>query len=297
MQFHPSNALPISWNEVTPRLPVNLPGQGFKDFSFADVSHLFGPIIPGELEFEGRVFGQLHRKREWLGWFAVMVYLLGIYWGQRWMANRQPFKLKHSLAGWNLLLALFSLVGTIRLLPYFVYVAWTNGFTYFICRASTVSYAHGPVGLWVMLFIWSKFAELLDTVFLVLRKKPVNLLHWFHHATVLLYCWYAGMFETPTGIFFALMNFAVHTVMYGYYFLAAIGTPPKWGRMVTVMQISQMVAGIVINSAHFWLGRTVPHCNCQTNVMIAATLMYGAYLALFLDFFIKRYLNSKAKAD
>ena len=42
----------------------------------------------------------------------------------------------------------------------------------------------GPVGLWVGLFIFSKIPELLDTVFLVLQKKRVIFLHWFHHVTV-----------------------------------------------------------------------------------------------------------------
>jgi hypothetical protein len=34
-----------------------------------------------------------------------------------------------------------------------------------------------------------RFAELIDTAFLVLRKRTVNLLHWYHHASVLYYCW------------------------------------------------------------------------------------------------------------
>ena len=45
--------------------------------------------------------------------------------------------------------------------------------------------------MWVSFFIFSKIPELVDTVFLVLQKKPVIFLHWFHHVTVLLYCWHA----------------------------------------------------------------------------------------------------------
>jgi elongation of very long chain fatty acids protein 6 len=30
-----------------------------------------------------------------------------------------------------------------------------------------------------------------DTLFIVLRKKPLIFLHWYHHITVLLFCWHA----------------------------------------------------------------------------------------------------------
>jgi hypothetical protein len=49
-----------------------------------------------------------------------------------------------------------------------------------------MAYAHmyvcicvGTTGLWVFVFTASKVPELLDTMFLVLRKKPVILLHWY----------------------------------------------------------------------------------------------------------------------
>ena len=43
----------------------------------------------------------------------------------------------------------------------------------------------------------------------------VIFLHWFHHVTVLLYCWHAYT-ATPaaTGLWFAAMNYTVHSVMY-----------------------------------------------------------------------------------
>ena len=40
--------------------------------------------------------------------------------------------------------------------------------------------------LGVDLVISSQIPELLDTVFLVLQKKRVIFLHWFHHVTVMM---------------------------------------------------------------------------------------------------------------
>ena len=38
-----------------------------------------------------------------------------------------------------------------------------------------------------------------STLWLLLRKSPVILLHWYHHVTVLLYCWHAYSVRIGTG--------------------------------------------------------------------------------------------------
>merc|ERR1712139_66501 len=87
-----------------------------------------------------------------------------------------------------------------------------------------------------------------DTFFIVVRKKPLVFLHWYHHITVLLFCWHSYVTESPSGIYFTAMNYAVHFIMYGYYFLMAARCLPKWfpAGIITTAQISQMVVGVVL---------------------------------------------------
>eukprot|EP00913_Durusdinium_trenchii_P032906 g30805.t1 len=72
---------------------------------------------------------------------------------------------------WNLFLAIFSFVGAVRTVPQLLGALWEYGFAYTVCRRAIFYYGHGPAGFWVCLFIFSKYLELIDTVFLVMRKR------------------------------------------------------------------------------------------------------------------------------
>ena len=130
---------------------------------------------------------------------------------------------KRVLAAWNLLLAAFSLVGFLRTMPHLVYYALSHedgpaaGFKASVCRSAETSFGQGASGLWTMLFIFSKVPELVDTAFMVLAKKEVIVLHWYHHFTVLLYCWHSYMTRSSAGLYFIAMNYGVHALMYFYF--------------------------------------------------------------------------------
>lgn len=247
-----------------------------------------------EQNFKGTELCSSCRNRWWISYFASTLYLVGLWKGSSMMKDREPYGLKTALALWNLFLAVFSFIGAVRTAPHLLYMLKDYGFEYTVCRAALVSYGNGAVGFWVALFIFSKYFELIDTIFLVVRKRKVGFLHWYHHCSVLLYCWHSYVWEMPTGIYFVVMNYTVHAIMYFYYFLAAVcAKPPKWALMVTIMQLSQMAIGIAITLRHTYIlvYETVPHCDGHIPNLTAALGMYASYFILFAQFLSRRYLR------
>jgi len=259
-------------------------------------------LYPSRAErgFMGDSFTAQCRGWWWVSYVVSSAYLLGLWAGTASMKDRKPYDLRAPLVLWNLLLAIFSLVGALRTAPHLLLLLWDFGFEYTVCRAAVPSYGNGPSGLWVLLFIYSKYFELVDTLFLVLRKRKVGFLHWYHHCSVLLYCWHAYMWETPTGIYFTAMNYSVHAIMYFYYFLAATcSRPPKWGLLVTILQLVQMAVGIAITLSHLriLLTGTVQHCDGHIPNLTAALGMYASYFVLFAQFLFNRYCLKRGRED
>ena len=52
---------------------------------------------------------------------VVILYLLLCYIGTNYMKGREPFNILNQLAIWNLILAIFSIYGTIRVVPHFLF--------------------------------------------------------------------------------------------------------------------------------------------------------------------------------
>jgi len=233
---------------------------------------------------------------------AIVIYLLGAYFGRQYMQSREPWQWRNQLAFWNFGLSLFSWIGALRTIPPLVYNLQTMSFRDNMCLGPARTFGVGSTGIWVQLFCLSKFPELLDTFFIVIHKKPLIFLHWYHHVTVLLYCWHSYVTATPSGIFFVAMNYSVHAIMYGYYFLMAVKLKPKWlkANFITMAQISQMIVGVSVTLATFYYyvteqSNSESNCEITMENNIGAFLMYGSYLFLFCQFYFGRFMVDGGK--
>ncbi|KAL7080483.1 hypothetical protein ACQ4LE_000838 [Meloidogyne hapla] len=223
--------------------------------------------------------------------YIVMAYIAGVYSLKKWMEDKKPFDLRLPLFFWNLALSIFSTCGAWRFGHEFFYVLLNRGFQDSICLSFSPA---EPVAFWAMCFALSKIAEFGDTVFLLLRKRPLIFLHWFHHAVVLIYSWHSATELTAAGRWFIQLNYMVHSVMYAYYAAACIGLrAPKWISMsVTAMQTTQMLIGVLISLYVAFLKWTQDiNFVCQQSVqnMCICFTIYSAFAVLFTRFFVNAY--------
>ena len=212
---------------------------------------------------------------------AGAAYLALVLAGPAAMRGRAALSLRTPLLVWNAALCAFSALGASAMLARAAAVAAApGGVRASLCGA--LVYDGTAAGFWLTLFMLSKLPELLDTVFLVLRKREVSFLHAFHHLSVMLYCWFAFARQSHLGFYFTTLNYVVHAIMYLYYAMASAGAPPPWGSYVTLLQIGQMVASCALCAYSLAVG-----CEDAWSLR-AGVALYAAYLALFVRFFAAR---------
>lgn len=116
------------------------------------------------------------RDNWWLSCVYSLAYIILVHAGEWYMKSRERFHLYRSLVAWNIVLAIFSIVGAFRFLPSIATVLYNKGFEHSVC---VQEYSYGVAACWTWLFVLSKFVELIDTAFIVLRKQKLIFLHWY----------------------------------------------------------------------------------------------------------------------
>jgi len=198
---------------------------------------------------------------------------------------------------WNAFLSVFSWCGVFACVPWLLDALMNKGL-YFTTCAPGEWFLEGRCGFFVALFIYSKLAELFDTFLLVIAKKPVIALQWWHHSTVLLYCWHSYSTRIATGLWFAAMNYSVHSIMYGYFALTATRfrkyvTP--FAMFITLGQLLQMVVGMFVTVKAVLYESAGMQCNVNKTNSILGLGMYFSYFVLFLILFIDNYCGRRKK--
>jgi len=171
------------------------------------------------------------------------------------------------------------------------------GFASTVCASPVAGgWGVGATGLWVMLFVYSKFAELGDTMFMIASNKEVPFIHWFHHAATLYFSWHSYRHESGYALYFITMNYSVHAVMYAYFAARSLNLVPASfpASAITVVQIAQMFVGVAVQLVAGGLYARGSCDSVRRGSLVLGTLMYGTYFYLFAEFLVRRLTARRA---
>jgi len=134
------------------------------------------------------------------------------------------------------------------------------------------------------LFYYSKYVEYLDTAWLVLKGKEVSFLQTFHHFGAPWDVYLGIQFQNEGLWIFVFLNAFIHTVMYAYYAITAAGVPYPAKPLITLMQITQFLAGFTVVYPY----KDIPCFRADQGMMLSWVFNYayvGGVLVLFMHFF------------
>ncbi|XP_066253046.1 very long chain fatty acid elongase AAEL008004-like [Euwallacea similis] len=215
-------------------------------------------------------------------WFKFI-----LQWGPDYMKNREPINLKTVMMVYNI----FQVAAN-SYIVYYVFLA--KDVISLSCME--VDYSNSYWGLKFLsityLYFMLKLADLLDTIFFVLRKKTSHLsfLHIYHHFGMVCISWLAMKFiGGGHNYYVALANAPVHIILYSYYLLTAYDS--KYGKhlwlkkFITQAQLVQfaflllMFGQLLFNECNF--PKIVPIFFIPQNLFM---------MCLFGDFYIRTYI-------
>ncbi|CAH1407423.1 unnamed protein product [Nezara viridula] len=215
-------------------------------------------------------------------------------WGPLLMKSREPFELKNVM----ILFDIIQIILNIYLFCMCIKLPFIDLSYSLICEE--VDYSDHPTSLSIAFNVWIYFMvkvmDLLDTVFMVLRKKErqISFLHVYHHTGMVMSGWIATKY-VPGGhvVLVGLINSFVHAVMYVYYLLTAINPEYKksiwWKKHLTELQMVQFI----ILAWHSAIAVLNPSCNFPKILMGIFFPQNFFMLIMFWDFYRKNYLSKK----
>jgi len=233
---------------------------------------------------------------------AIVIYLSTIFGLREFMRDRQPLKLTFLFQLHNLLLTSGSALLLAVMVEEITPIVWNHGLFYGICGYG----AWTPrLEFYYIINYYFKYFELLDTVFLALKKKPLAFLHVFHHSATALLCFTQLNGRTSVSWVPITINLAVHVLMYYYYWATAGGRKIWWKKYLTTMQITQFIIDlfVVYFAAYCYFASTYfpgqfptpGTCAGEEHAAIFGCGLLTSYLFLFIDFYVRTYKGGSTK--
>ncbi|RVX66478.1 hypothetical protein B0A52_09709 [Exophiala mesophila] len=227
---------------------------------------------------------------------GLVAYYVIIFGGRELMKNRQAFVLNGPFMVHNFYLTFISGILLALFIEQLLPTVVRGGIFHAICEYNG-GWTRQLVVLYYLNYL-TKYLELIDTLFLVLKKKPLTFLHTYHHGATALLCYTQLIGNTAVSWVPITLNLTVHVVMYWYYFQSARGIRIWWKKYITMLQILQFVIdlGFVYFASYTYFTSTYfPHlpnagsCAGEEFAAFAGMGILSSYLLLFISFYLATY--------
>ncbi|XP_063920200.1 very long chain fatty acid elongase 7-like [Zophobas morio] len=207
------------------------------------------------------------------------------------MKNRPPYKLDKILIIFNLTQVLVNAYLSFNAMLEVQTLSWS---------CAIIDFSDTPHNRFILrltyVYFLTKLADLLDTVFFILRGKQnqVSFLHVYHHFGMIGLGWIGIRFVGGGhSIFLGLANTFVHSIMYFYYLLTVWKPEYKasiwWKKHITQLQLLQFIFFFFI------YGQLLFKPDCQYPkigpfIIVPQSLFM---MVLFGDFYYKTYVKAQ----
>lgn len=245
------------------------------------------------------VEGQTPLTDAYTPYISIVIYLSVIFGLQKFMRDRKPMNIEKLVMAHNYFLSFISLILFLLLSEAIFPQWWRNSFFYCVCDIGLFEDHRLELFFYVNYLI--KYYELIDTVFLVLKKKNLEFLHVYHHALTMLLCYTQLVGKTSVQWVPIIINLFVHVLMYYYFAIAAQKRTVWWKKYLTSLQITQFLIDLgciyfcmITYWAHhdYWFApkwMDFGDCNGHHFAAYFGAGLLSSYLFLFIDLYIKTY--------
>ncbi|KAF7592489.1 hypothetical protein BBP40_012779, partial [Aspergillus hancockii] len=226
----------------------------------------------------------------------VALYYTIIFGGRGLMRNRAALQLRSLFLVHNFYLTAISAILLALYIEELLPTIARNGIFHAICHPDG-GWTQHLVALYYLTYL-TKYLELLDTIFLFLKKKPLTFLHCYHHGATAVLCYTQLLGNTAVSWVPITLNLLVHVLMYWYYFQRARGLRIWWKEWVTRLQIIQFIVDIgfvyfasytYFAAKYFpWMPR-MGSCAGEEGAALAGIVIISSYLVLFVLFYFATY--------